>query len=150
MASSVNLDVAERLDITCRRGDTFSLTLTLKDSSGTAITLATSGYEFLMDVKTTPQRTRSGVSEREVIASSILSPSKSNSKRLTSDQQNKLSNGFEFKDITDSGTVNVTASADTMSNLPVGSFEYDIQQKVGDVVTTILRGTFIVNEDISR
>lgn len=150
MASSVNLDVAERLDITCRRGDTFSLTLTLKDSSGTAITLATSGYEFLMDVKTTPQRTRSGVSEREVIASSILSPSKSNSKRLTSDQQNKLSNGFEFKDITDSGTVNVTASADTMSNLPVGSFEYDIQQKVGDVVTTILRGTFTVNEDISR
>ena len=150
MASSVNLDVAERLDITCRRGDTFSLTLTLKDSSGTAITLATSGYEFLMDVKTTPQRTRSGVSEREVIASSILSPSKSNSKRLTSDQQNKLSNGFEFKDITDSGTVNVTASADTMSNLPVGSFEYDIQQKVGDVVTTILRGSFTVNEDISR
>ena len=149
MASSVNLDVAERLDITCRRGDTFSLTLTLKDSSGTAITLATSGYEFLMDVKTTPQRTRSGVSEREVIASSILSPSKSNSKRLTSDQQNKLSNGFEFKDITDSGTVNVTASADTMSNLPVGSFEYDIQQKVGDVVTTILRGTFTVNEDIT-
>jgi hypothetical protein len=126
------------------------LTLTLKDSSGTAITLATSGYEFLMDVKTTPQRTRSGVSEREVIASSILSSSKSNSKRLTSDQQNKLSNGFEFKDITDSGTVNVTASADTMSNLPVGSFEYDIQQKVGDVVTTILRGSFTVNEDISR
>ena len=150
MASSVNLDVAERLDITCRIGDTFSLTLTLKDSSGTAITLATSGYEFLMDVKTTPQRTRSGVSEREVIESSILSPSKSNSKRLTSDQQNKLSNGFEFKDITDSGTVNVTASADTMSNLPVGSFEYDIQQKVGDVVTTILRGSFTVNEDISR
>ena len=148
--SKVNLDVAERLDITCRRGATFSLTLTLKDSSGTAITLATSGYEFLMDVKTTPQRTRSGVSEREVIASSILSPSKSNSKRLTSDQQNKLSNGFEFKDITDSGTVNVTASADTMSNLPVGSFEYDIQQKVGDVVTTILRGSFTVNEDISR
>lgn len=150
MASSVNLDVAERLDITCRRGDTFSLTLTLNDSSGTAITLATSNYEFLMDVKTVPQRSRSGVSKREVVASSSLSPSKSDAKQLTSDQQDKLSNGFEFKDITDSGTVNVTASADTMSNLPVGSFEYDIQQKVGDVVTTILRGSFTVNEDISR
>jgi hypothetical protein len=149
MASSVNLDVAERLDITCRRGDTFSLTLTLKDSSGTAITLATSNYEFLMDVKTVPQRSRSGVSKREVIASSVLSPSKSDAKQLTSEQQDKLSNGFEFKDITDSGTVNVSASADTMSNLPVGSFEYDIQQKVGDVVTTILRGSFTVNEDIS-
>ena len=39
-------------------------------------------------------------------------------------------------------TVKVTASADTMANLPVGIFSYDIQQKVGDVVTTILRGTF--------
>ncbi len=87
MASSVNLDVAERLDITCRRGDTFSLTLTLNDSSGNAITLATSGYEFLMDVKTVRQRTRSGLSEREVIASSSLSPSTSNAKELTSDQK---------------------------------------------------------------
>ena len=78
MASSVNLDVAEQLDITCRRGDTFSLTLTLKDSSGTALQLSTLGYEFLMDVKTSAQRTRSGVSEREVIASSTLSTSQAN------------------------------------------------------------------------
>ena len=33
MASSVNLDTAEELNITCRRGDTFSLSLLLKDSS---------------------------------------------------------------------------------------------------------------------
>ena len=150
MASSVNLDVAEKLDITCRRGDTFSLTLTLNDSSGTAITLATSGYEFLMDVKTSPQRTRSGASEREVIASSTLSSSQADAKQLSESQKNKLSTGFEFTDITDSGTVKVTASANTMSNFPVGSFEYDIQQKVGDVVTTILRGSFTVNEDISN
>ncbi len=150
MASSVNLDVAERLDIICRRGDTFSLTLTLNDSSGTAITLATSGYDFLMDVKTSPQRTRSGVSEREVIASSNLSSSKANAKQLSEEQKTKLSTGFEFTDITDSGTVRVAASADTMSNLPVGIFSYDIQQQVGGVVTTILRGSFTVNEDISR
>jgi len=46
--------------------------------------------------------------------------------------------------------VTVTASADTMKELPVGSFTYDIQQKVSEVVTTILRGSFTVNEDISR
>ena len=34
MANKVNLDVSEVLDITCRQGDTFELTLTLKDSSG--------------------------------------------------------------------------------------------------------------------
>ena len=81
MASKVNLDVAERLDITCKRGDTFSLTLTLNDSSGTAIDLT--GYEFLMDVKTNPARTRSGISDREVVASSSLSSSTSNAKGLT-------------------------------------------------------------------
>ena len=48
MANKVNLDVSEKLDITCRRGDTFSLTVTLKDSSGTALTLSTSEYKFLM------------------------------------------------------------------------------------------------------
>ena len=50
MASKVNLDVSEKLDITCRQGDSFSLTLTLKDSSGTAHTLSTDNYSFLMQV----------------------------------------------------------------------------------------------------
>jgi len=138
MASSVNLDVAEQLDITCRRGDTFSLTLTLKDSSGTALQLSTLGYKFSMDVKTSAQRTRSGVFKREVIASSNLSTSQADAKQLSEEQKAKLS------------TVKVAASADTMANLPVGIFSYDIQQEVDGVVTTILRGSFTVNEDISR
>ena len=61
MASSVNLDTSDILNITCRKGDTFSLTINLKDSSGTALTLSTSNYDFLMQVKseTTNKRTRS-------------------------------------------------------------------------------------------
>ena len=96
MASKVNLDVAERLDITCKRGDTFSLALTLNDSSGTAIDLTE--YEFLMDVKTNPIRSRTGVSEREVIASSSLSSSTSDAKALSEEQKSKLSKGFVFSD----------------------------------------------------
>jgi hypothetical protein len=37
--AKINLDIAKRLDITCRRGDSFSLELTLKDSSGIPINL---------------------------------------------------------------------------------------------------------------
>jgi hypothetical protein len=37
MANNVNLDISDELDITCRQGDTFSLGLTVKNSSGTAI-----------------------------------------------------------------------------------------------------------------
>ena len=72
MANKVNLDVSEKLDITCRRGDTFSITLTLKDSNGTAIELDTLGYKFLMDVKTNPKQIKGKPIQREVIASSVL------------------------------------------------------------------------------
>jgi hypothetical protein len=37
--AKINFDIAKKLDITCRRGDSFSLELTLKDSSGIAINL---------------------------------------------------------------------------------------------------------------
>ena len=49
MATSVNLDIAQRLDITCRKGDTFTLTLNITDSAGTAITLTP--YSFQMEVR---------------------------------------------------------------------------------------------------
>jgi hypothetical protein len=44
MASKANLDVAEKLDITCRKGDTFELSLNFKDSAGVAIPLVTNSY----------------------------------------------------------------------------------------------------------
>ena len=127
MASKVNLDVAEKLDITCRRGDSFSLSLTLKDSAGDALTLESSNYEFLMDVK-------GATTDLKGIDGSPL---------------DALSNGFVFSAGTDAGLVTVTATANVMKQLPPGRYVYDIQQKVSETVTTILRGSFKVNEDIS-
>ena len=49
MATSVNLDIAQRLNITCRKGDTFTLTLNITDSAGTAIALTP--YTFQMEVR---------------------------------------------------------------------------------------------------
>ena len=51
MAKKVNLDIAQTLNITCRRGDTFSLIITLKDSSGTGLTLTASKYQFVMQIR---------------------------------------------------------------------------------------------------
>ena len=145
--SKVNLDVAEKLDNTCRRGHTFSLTLTLKDSSDTALQLSTLGYEFFMNVKSN-EKDSSG--ERFVIASSSTASQKSpTSSRLTDDQVQKLAGIFTFDDASDSGTVVLNASAASMASFPVGWFSYDIQQLVGGVRTTILRGSFKVNEDIT-
>jgi hypothetical protein len=149
MAKKVNLDISENLDITCRRGDTFSLTLTLKDSSGTAIQLSTLNYSFTMDVKSSSSKRVNGVKQRETVASSVNSPSVSDLKTLSAAQKTQLTNGFEFTDISDNGTVKLTATADTMKQFPVGVFTYDIQQEVGGVISTILRGSFTVKEDIS-
>ena len=143
MASKVNLDIAEKLDITCRRGDSFELSLTLKDSTGTALQLEALGYEFLMDVKGPKSVQRDGKIARSVIASTT------NVTRADGTTVDELTNGFVFSAGTNAGLVVVTATADVMKELPVGRYIYDIQQKVGDVVTTILKGSFKVNEDIS-
>ena len=50
--AKINFDTSKRLDITCRRGDSFELELTLKDSSGIPINLfgtgGTSSFEMLI------------------------------------------------------------------------------------------------------
>lgn len=51
MATSINLDTSTRVDITCRKGDTFKLELNFTDDSGTAIDI--SSYSWKMDVKET-------------------------------------------------------------------------------------------------
>ena len=51
MATLINLDNAKRVDITCRKGDTFQLDLTFTDDDGDAIDL--SSYSWKMDVKET-------------------------------------------------------------------------------------------------
>lgn len=51
MATQINLDNSTRVDITCRKGDTFTLEFTFKDSDGLAIDLT--NYTWKMDVKET-------------------------------------------------------------------------------------------------
>ena len=130
MAQKVNLDTSEVVNITCRRGDTFSLTLTLKDSSGTALQLTTLGYEFLMEV-------------RSQAANSIVigTPGKG---RAADD-----GSAFTFS-TDDSGGVTINASAEIMRTVPAGNYIYDLQQIVDGNHTTIIRGSFKVNEDVSK
>lgn len=51
MATQINLDTSTRVDITCRKGDTFKLELTFNEADGTPIDI--SGYSWKMDVKET-------------------------------------------------------------------------------------------------
>tara|TARA_R110002167_G_scaffold53504_1_gene153357 strand:+ start:81 stop:497 length:417 start_codon:yes stop_codon:yes gene_type:complete len=136
MANRVNLDISERLDITCRKGDTFSLTVTLKDSSGTALALVTDAYSFLMQVWGYSSR-----SKDPVLGSVNLGK--------------KVDHSFESFVIDDLGNVTITATATTMRGVKPGKYTYDLQYVLPttsgvDTHTTILRGSFIVNDDISK
>jgi hypothetical protein len=162
--SKVNLDVADRLDITCRRGDTFELTLTLKDSSGTALPLLTDEYTFLMEVR---KSVVSNASRRSVQRIGVPTGGEGGN----SDDDNSITDGaantenivigsveggvkgpvnFTFNDKDDSGNVTVFVSALEMRKVPAGKYKYDLQYNVGSRQKTILEGRFTVNDDISK
>ena len=75
MATQINLDNATRVDITCRRGDTFKIEFTFTDDDGDAIDLTS--YSWKMDVKETD--TSSG----DIIADSSFTYSGNSDGKLT-------------------------------------------------------------------
>lgn len=127
MATSINLDISNRVDITTRKGDTFTLQLTFKDENGVVIDLS-SGYEWMMQVRETDT---------------------SSSTLLDGDSSDEGANAFGFTG-TNAGLLTITASASTMAAIQGGLYVYDLQSSQGAVVTTWMYGIFKVNEDVSE
>ena len=162
--SKVNLDTTEKLDITCRQGDTFELTLTLKDSAGTGLTLVTDDYKFLMQVKdqaTVSARRRRSIatysggggeadSDDAVITDGRTSSSTYDCIIGSSELGTKGPVNFTFNDVDDSGNVTVFLSARDMRSVPPGRYVYDFQYVTGTTEKTVLEGRFTVNGDISK
>jgi len=140
MATKVNLDVSEKLNITCKKGDTFNLGLLMKNSSGDPIDLQSARYEFLMQVRGEKDPV---TGERPLI---IGTDSKG---KLAQREEDGFSRNFSIT--TDSsGNVTIKALSSVMEQVPSGSYVYDIQQTVSEITTTIFEGRFIVNDDISN
>lgn len=133
MANSINLDIAQKADIICRRGDTFTLTLTLTDSNGTAIELATNDYQFLMQVR---NRRRNSGADGLILG--------------TSGTGVQGENNFEVITVTDLGVATITATATTMRAVSPGTYVYDIQYDVDGTHTTIMYGSFKVIDDVAE
>jgi hypothetical protein len=127
--TSVNLDIAKRVDITCRKGDTFSLEFIVKDSSGNELDVTTPDiYTFKMEVRETDTTTGNP----------------------TIPTTGEVLTGFNI--IGDgNGTVTVTSSALFMAQVTSGLYVYDLQAtKVDDSsVQTWFYGIFKINEDVA-
>lgn len=124
-ATKINLDTSSRVDVTCRKGDTFSLRLTITNAAGDAAAFAANDV-FLFEVR-------------------------------DSDVGSLVSNGSAnfTDDVTASGTdvtakyIDLNVAASVMKTMPAGLYVYDVEQKSGDTVSTLIYGTLKVNEDIS-
>jgi hypothetical protein len=148
MANRVSLDNADKLDIVCKKGDTFKLNLKLKDNNGDPIELATLGYTFLMQVREKNSVTTFPV---EIVTKGnvvISSPDAIETQNVNGTQSTNKS--FDPITVDDTGNVLITASHSVMKDITPGKYVYDIQSVVAGEYKTILRGAFIVNTDITE
>lgn len=139
--AKINFDISKRLDITIRRGDSFKLELTLKDSSDNALNLYGDTFHFLVRSASGFPMGTSGF----IMSPAIIIPVE---QTLTDDETTTAS--------TATGKVKFEASAADMKQMLVGVHTYDIQYvDASDTVDvdgnarTILYGNFIVKSDVS-
>lgn len=128
MATSVNLDIAKRVDIECRKGDTFDLEFVVTGADGNALDVTTpTAFTFNMEVR-----------ETDTEPSSIIATT------------GEASTGFAITG--DSlGVVQVTSAASMMATLSSGLYVYDLQatDQSDSSVRTWFYGVFQINEDVT-
>jgi hypothetical protein len=118
----VNLDVAKRLDIVCRKGDSFELTLEVTDAEGNAIDFSLySSMKF--QVREAEEDTGTPVLEFSYPSDFITSTT---------------------------GKITIKKTADLMANAEAGLFVYDFQlTDSSNKTVTWFYGLFTINDDIS-
>lgn len=172
MANTLNLDRSQRLDVVCKRGDTFKMNLELKDDDGTAIEMnptnpqeTTPYYAFKMEVRAADTDDVVGTGTGGYLIQKFATiegrtgasaPTVSNSTNLAT-----------FK--IEHGEMGIDLANGNTNNLDAGVYVYDIEKRLynsepssltpnfadalhsttPDDVETILYGVFTVNEDIT-
>lgn len=123
-------DVAQKLNITARKGDTFRLAVTFKDSLGGSI--AVGNYTYRMQVR--------GSAEDDSPNSAFLD--------ISNTQPNAVTEGF---DTSGSPMLVINISAATMAGIDGGRYVYDLEatSTTGGLIQTWLKGNFVVNEDVT-
>jgi hypothetical protein len=119
--AKVNLDTASRLDIVCRKGDSFSLSINFNTELS-----ATASY-WTMKVAETDESGNFALTLNDAENFTI----ENNADGMTN------------------ALMNITVPGATMAGVTAGNYVYDLQFNNGVLVKTYLYGTFLVNEDVS-
>ena len=124
-ATKINLDTSSRVDVTCRKGDTFSLRLTVTKADGTAA--FADGDIFLLQV-------------RDSDTGDLVSNGSASFAATVTASNTDVSNKY----------IDFTVAHTVMKTMPSGLYVYDVEQKTtSGVVSTLIFGTLKVNEDVS-
>ncbi len=124
-ATKINLDTSSRVDVTCRKGDTFSLRLTVTKADGTAA--FANNDIFLLQV-------------RDSDTGDLVSNGSDNFAATVTASNTDASNKY----------IDFTVAHTVMKTMPSGLYVYDVEQKTtSGVVSTLIFGTLKVNEDVS-
>ena len=139
--ASVSVDISKQLDITCRRGDTFILDLTINNSSGQPLDVSGYGGALLVE-------DANGNEILSFFTPIITSPVN----RTIDDTYSSVTDGL-ITMAHGGGTNNVirfSCASTIMAGITPGTYNYDfaVQYDAGNIVTTYTKGTFTVNADI--
>lgn len=150
--AKVDLDQSSRLDITCRRGDTFNMSLTLKDSDGVVLPLVDDFYRFTMQVR--GRKAADGT--RPIVIGTDAETGAGHGTGVANGTAD-----FVFRTShtanAETGIVVITVPATEMRTVDPGSYTYDLQyvgpnaaaNTIEGPHTTVLFGSFIVNGDVA-
>ena len=139
MSNVINLDVAKRVDIICRKGDTFKLEIDLKAADGTLVPQG--AYAYKMEVRTADYANASYADPNGDTDATIV---------LSTEDLSTLVKKITYTPTDGKVVFNVTSAI--MKTVASGLYVYDIEATTtgGTSETqTWLYGTFKVNEDIS-
>jgi hypothetical protein len=162
MANKINLDTSTRLDIVCRRGDTFNLQLTIKNSSGEKIDITEDRFSFQVRTKATADGNQGLIITTDPSQSALETPTPTNNfpalpLRGTTTTANAsatftIDRGSATETDATYSVVTFSVGADDMANVPSGRYVYDLQRldNSNNQQKTIITGTFVVKEDVSE
>lgn len=124
------LDIAQKLNITARKGDTLRLQVTFTDSGGTPINV--DEYTYRLQVRPSAFDNAQPGALLDISGDATLGGT-----------------GFQ---IGDAGQVTIHILSGTMAGINGGSYVYDLEAKnIEDttLIQTWLKGSFVVNEDVT-
>ena len=139
MSNVINLDVAKRVDIICRKGDTFKLEIDLKAADGTPV--PENGYTYKMEVRTA-----------DYANASYTDPNGDTDATIVLSTEDSIPLAKKISYTSPEGKVVFNVTSEIMKTVASGLYVYDIEATTianTPETQTWLYGTFKVNEDIS-